>query len=167
MTITAVQGPGQIEEATIVIGRGLIDEMTQRGYTVVWTRAPISASDVQLPDGVIPIAVYPLVRVMRAFDVFIAAAGYNTCCEVLQSGVPTLFVPNKMVADDQTRRAQMVSEAAPAAVSPCETPDERGHAVERLLAVAASAQAAGQTFDLSGAERAADEILALIDKTPG
>ena len=145
---------------------GLIDEMTRRGYTVVWTRAPISARDVMLPEGVIPIAVYPLVRVMRAFDLFVGAAGYNTCCEVLQAGVPTLFVPNTMVADDQARRAELVAEAMPAVVSPCETPAERGQAVERLLSVAASSQTAGRTFDLSGAERAAGEILALIDATP-
>ena len=71
-----------------------------------------------------------------------------------------------MVADDQTRRAEMVAAAAPAVVSPCETPEERGRAVERLLGVVTPAQVAGQTFDLSGAERAADEILALIDTMP-
>ncbi len=154
-------GPGNLKDIS-GIGRGLIDEMTRRAYTVVWTRAPISASDVALPDGVVPIAEYPLVRFMRAFDVFIGAAGYNTCCEVLQSGVPTLFVPNTMVADDQTRRAEMVAEAGPATVSPCETPEERACAVECLLTVSACKEARCRTFDLSGAECAADEILALI-----
>lgn len=159
-------GPGNVKDVS-AIGRGLIDEVTRRGYTVVWARAPISASDVPLPDGVIPLAVYPLLRVMRAFDVFVGAAGYNTCCEVLQSRVPTLFVPNTMVADDQTRRAETVAEAAPAVVSPCESSEERARAVERLLAIAPRTQGAGKTFDLSGAERAADEILALIGTTRG
>ena len=159
-------GPGNLKDIS-GIGRGLIGEMTQRGYTVVWARAPISARDVPLPDGVIPIAVYPLVRVMRAFDVFIGAAGYNTCCEVLQSGVPTLFVPNTLVADDQTRRAEMVAEAAPAVVSPCEMPEQRSHGVGSLLALQGGAQGTSPAFDLSGAERAADEILALINTTAG
>ena len=120
-------GPGNLKDVS-TIGRGLIDEMKARGYTVVWTRAPISASDIPLPDGVIPITQFPLLRIMRAFDVFVAAAGYNTCCEVLQSGVPTLFVPNTQVADDQAARAQLVAQAVPAVVSPCETAEQRADA---------------------------------------
>ena len=121
-----------------------------------------------LPDDVLPIAVYPLARYMRAFDLFVGAAGYNTCCEVLQSGLPTLFVPNTLVVDDQTQRAERVAEAVPAVVSPCETPAQRADAVGRLLALADAARtegmplAASKRFDLSGAERAAEEILALL-----
>ena len=159
-------GPGNLKDVS-VIGHGLIDELMKRGYTVVWARAPISARDVQLPNSVIPIAVYPLVRVMRAFDLFIGAAGYNTCCEVLQSGVPTLFVPNTLVADDQMRRAKLVAEAIPAVVSPCESSKERARAVEALLSDVALSQSADRTFDLSGAEHAANEILALIEERPG
>jgi UDP-N-acetylglucosamine--N-acetylmuramyl-(pentapeptide) pyrophosphoryl-undecaprenol N-acetylglucosamine transferase len=155
-------GPGNLKDISD-IGRGLIDEVTQRGYTVVWARAPISATDVLLPEGVIPITQFPLLRVMRAFDVFVAAAGYNTCCEVLQSHVPTLFVPNTQVNDDQTARAHLVAQAVPAVVSPCETPEQRAEAVARLLAVRTNVITDAPTIDLRGAERAADEILALID----
>ncbi len=154
-------GPGNLKDVS-AIGRGLIDEIKARGYTVVWTRTPISTSDVPLPDGVVPISVYPVVRYIRAFDVIVSAAGYNTCCEVLQSGVPTLFVPNTLVADDQTRRAEMVAQAAPDVVSPCETAKQRVLAVEQLLALSASEREGKPAFDLGGAEHAADEILALI-----
>ena len=104
---------------------------------------------------------------MRAFDVFVAAAGYNTCCEVLQSRVPTLFVPNTQVADDQTARAQLVAQTIPAVVSPCETPEQRADAVGRLLSARDNAQTDTTAIDLRGAEHAADEILALIDASPG
>jgi UDP:flavonoid glycosyltransferase YjiC (YdhE family) len=154
-------GPGNLKDIS-GIGRGLIDQVRKHGYTVVWTRTPISASDVSLPDGVIPIAVYPLVRYMRAFDVFVGAAGYNACCEVLQSGVPSLFVPNTMVSDDQTRRAELVAQGAPAVVSPCDTAEEQACAVERLLALP-KVQGTRVPFDLSGARHAADEILALLE----
>ena len=107
-----------------------------------------------------PVSVYPLLRYMRAFDLSVCAAGYNTCCEVLQSGVPTLFVPNKLVADDQTRRAEMVARASPAVVSPCETARQRSDAVARLLELDVSERRI--QVDLSGAQRAADEILALV-----
>lgn len=154
-------GPGNLKDVR-GIGRGLIDEMKEHGYTVVWTRAPISLTDVPLPVGVMQIAEYPLVRVMRAFDVFVGAAGYNTCCEVLQSGVPALFVPNTQVSDDQARRAEIVARMSPAVVSPCETPAQRADAVSRLLALQAGAQATFPPIDLGGADCAANEILALI-----
>jgi UDP-N-acetylglucosamine--N-acetylmuramyl-(pentapeptide) pyrophosphoryl-undecaprenol N-acetylglucosamine transferase len=154
-------GPGNKKDVS-GIGHGLIKEMTERGYTVVWTRTPITLSDVPLPDGVIPIAVYPLLRYMRAFDVFVGAAGYNTCCEVLQSGLPALFVPNTLVNDDQTGRAEMISQAGPAVVSPCETPEQRAGAVEALLALLAGAKATYTAFNLDGAEHAANEILGLL-----
>jgi UDP-N-acetylglucosamine--N-acetylmuramyl-(pentapeptide) pyrophosphoryl-undecaprenol N-acetylglucosamine transferase len=152
-------GPGNNKDIS-AIGHGLIEEVSARGYTVVWTRTPISASDVTLPDGVLPISVYPLLRYMRAFDVNVCAAGYNTCCEVLQSGVPTLFVPNRAVSDDQERRAALIARVSPAVVSPCETAEQRADALARLLALDTGGKQI--QVDLSGAERAADEILALV-----
>ena len=100
---------------------------------------------------------------MRAFDVFVAAAGYNTCCEVLQSRVPTPFVPNTQVADDQTARAHLVAQAIPAVVSTCETPEQQADAVKRLLSTRDDIRTEAPTINLRGAERAADEILALIN----
>ena len=41
-------GPGNNKDISAV-GRGLIEELTAHGYTVVWTRTPISATDVTLP----------------------------------------------------------------------------------------------------------------------
>ena len=154
-------GPGNLKVIDD-IGLGLIEEVRRRGYTVVWLRTPISAADLELPEGVVGMALYPVVRFMRAFDVFVGAAGYNTCCEILQSGLPSLFVPNMQVADDQTRRAEMVGRVVPAVISPCETPEQRRIAVERLFTSAAAVPGARATVDLSGAERAADEILGLI-----
>jgi UDP:flavonoid glycosyltransferase YjiC (YdhE family) len=159
-------GPGNLKNVA-GIGHGLLAEMTARGYEVVWARAPISLQDVALPEGVTTITRYPLVRFMRAFDLFVGAAGYNTCCEVLQAGVPALLVPNSMVSDDQARRAALVAQAAPAVVSACETPQQRTHAVDELLALAGHVGGARQRIELSGAERAADEILALIDAGHG
>lgn len=155
-------GPGNLKDVSD-IGRGLIDEVTQRGYTAVWARAPISSTDVPLPEGVIPITQFPLLRVMRAFDVYVAAAGYNTCCEVIQSRMPTLFVPNTQVNDDQTARAHLVAQAVPAVISPCETPEQRADAVTRLLAIRTNVITDAPSIDLRGAEHAADEILALIE----
>jgi UDP:flavonoid glycosyltransferase YjiC (YdhE family) len=153
-------GPGNLKDVGD-LARGLLPAFRAEGFEVVWARAPITVRDVALPDKVIPITRFPLVRYMRAFDAFAGAAGYNTCCEVMQAGVPSLLVPNTLVADDQVRRAGIVSEHAPVVVSACETPAQQRDAVARLVELApVRTRHAG--IDLDGAERAADEILSLV-----
>ncbi|KGM09301.1 hypothetical protein [Cellulomonas bogoriensis] len=50
---------------------------------------------------------YPLSRRYRAFDLAIAASGYNSFHELLRFGTPTLFVPNRATSlDDQEGRAE-------------------------------------------------------------
>ena len=156
-------GPGNLKDVS-GIGHGLIEEMRGKGYTVLWARAPISVRDVPLPGSVQPLSVYPLARYMRAFDVFVGAAGYNSCCEVIQSQVPSLLVPNTELVDDQALRARMVAEHAPAVVSPCETREQRTDAVRRLLTLVDGASERTVSFDMDGAERGADEILALMGR---
>lgn len=153
-------GPGNLKDVSD-IADGLIEVMRGRGFTVAWVKAPISVRDVPLPDDVVPISVYPLARYIRAFDVFVGAAGYNTCYEIVQAQVPSLVVPNNLLADDQARRAEMISRHAPVVVSPCETAEERYGAVTRLIELADRSDQF-DPIDLGGAERAADEILALV-----
>jgi hypothetical protein len=155
-------GPGNLKDVSDV-GYGLLEEMRGRGFTVVWARAPISVRDVPLPDDVPTVSVYPLARYLRAFDVLASAAGYNACCEIVQSGLPSLLVPNMQVADDQTRRAHMIARYAPVVVSHCETPDHRRNAVDGLLELADTSHEM-PSIDFDGAERSADEILALVTR---
>ena len=128
---------------------------------MVWARAPISVRDIPLPNDVLAISAYPLARYRRAFDLFVSAAGYNACCEILQSGLPSLLVPNTMVADDQVERAQLVSTRMPVVVSPCASAGERRDAISRLLSLESDSAGRPQV-DLDGAEVAADEIMALV-----
>lgn len=138
---------------------GLIEELGRRGFDVACARAPISIRDLPLPDGARPLELFPLGRYLRAFDVFVGAAGYNTCCEVVQSGVPSLLVPNTVAADDQARRAAAVARHARAVVSVCRTAEERREAVDRLLALVDAEPPPRPALD--GAAHAADEIFAL------
>lgn len=153
-------GPGNLKDVGD-IGRTLIEEVQSRGLTAVWAKAPITVRDVSLPGDVPSISVYPLSRYLRAFDVFVGAAGYNACYELIQAGIPGLLVPNTMLADDQARRAALVARHGPVVVSPCETADERRAAVTRLLELPREQDR--KPFELDGAERAAGEILALVD----
>jgi UDP:flavonoid glycosyltransferase YjiC (YdhE family) len=153
-------GPGNLKDVSSV-ARGLHEEMRRHGFTVVFARAPISVRDVPLPDDVLTVSVYPLVRYLRAFDIIASAAGYNACCEIVQAGVPSLLVPNTHVADDQILRADMTARYAPVVVSPCDTPAKRREAVSRLLEISAQ-QDRLPTIDLDGADLAVEEILAVV-----
>ena len=153
-------GPGNLKDVSGV-GHQLVRRFQAEGFTVVWARAPIAVQDVQLPQTVKPISVYPLVLYLKAFDVFVGAAGYNTCCEVVQAQIPSLLIPNTLLADDQARRAQIVTEHAPATVSSCETEKEIDAAVRSLLRVAEAHQSSSCALSMNGAHLAAEAILAL------
>ncbi|WP_206002520.1 glycosyltransferase [Paraburkholderia antibiotica] len=153
-------GPGNLKDVA-GIGHGLIRVFEAAGFKVVWVRAPISVRDIELPDGVMPLTVYPLARYLRAFDAFVGAAGYNTCCELVQAGVPALLVPNDQLADDQVRRAHKVADVMPAVVSACETDDERSAAVGKLLDMLNGNGAKRVGIPMNGAVLAAEKILAL------
>ena len=154
-------GPGNVKDVS-GIGFNLICLFESVGIQVIWALPPISVKDLELPPGVKSISRYPLVRYMRAFDAFVGAAGYNTCCEVMQAQIPSLLVPNVQLADDQARRAQLVAQMAPAVVSACETDGERREAIEKLFGMMESGKRQKTNLLLmNGASLAADEIAAL------
>jgi UDP:flavonoid glycosyltransferase YjiC (YdhE family) len=159
-------GPGNLKDVA-GIGYGLIRQFAAAGFKVVWVRAPISVRDVELPDGVMPLTVYPLARYLRAFDAFVGAAGYNTCCELVQAGVPALLVPNAELADDQVRRAHMVADVMAAVVAPCETDQDRQDAVGKLLGMLGDASVSRTAIPMNGARLAADRIIALAAQKRG
>ncbi len=154
-------GPGNLKDVG-EIAQGLIGVFRASEFRIVWACAPISVRDVDVPDDVLPISVFPLAKYMRAFDGFVGAAGYNACCEVLQSGVPGILLPNKLVADDQQRRAETIAAHARVVVSACESSAEQEQALLDLRRLASMPPPAGQGPDLDGADRATDEILRLL-----
>lgn len=154
-------GPGNLKDVS-GIGHSLIRDFEAEGFQVVWAKAPISVRDLELPSSVLPLSVYPLVRYLRAFDVFVGAAGYNTCCEVVQAGVPSLLVPNDQLVDDQVRRAYSVVKHAPAIVSTCESDAERRAALIGVLTLNPRLSTS-PGISLDGADLAANEILRLVE----
>jgi hypothetical protein len=155
-------GPGNLKDVS-GIGWSLIRRFEAMGFRVVWVKAPISVRDVELPEGVQAISVYPLARYLRAFDVFVGAAGYNTCIEMVQAQVPGLLIPNDLLADDQVRRAGMVAENAPVVVASCETEEDQQTAFARLLELLDTHLPAESPIAMTGASLAAAEIFALAN----
>lgn len=153
-------GPGNLKDVS-GLGHELVRQFQAQGFTIVWACAPISVRDVDLPPTVRPISVYPLMRYFRAFDVFVGAAGYNTCCEVAQAQIPSLIVPNTLLADDQTARARLLAANAPVVVSPCETKRQCQDAVCELLELGKNRQTSLCPVPMNGAALAAEALFAL------
>ncbi|HSI80608.1 MAG TPA: glycosyltransferase, partial [Solirubrobacterales bacterium] len=66
----------------------------------------------EVPDGVLRLrGTYPVSRYLAAFDVAVAAAGYNAYHELIHLGVPALYVPMPRQTDDQAARARYASES--------------------------------------------------------
>ncbi len=65
----------------------------------------------EVPEGVVRLdATFPMSRYFHAFDLAVAAAGYNAFHELVAFGVPTLFVPMPRNTDDQAARARWAAE---------------------------------------------------------
>jgi UDP:flavonoid glycosyltransferase YjiC (YdhE family) len=68
-------------------------------------------SGLEVPAGVVRLdATFPMSRYFRAFDLAVAAAGYNAFHELVAFGVPTLFVPMPRQTDDQAARSRWAAE---------------------------------------------------------
>ncbi len=81
------------------------------GLQVAALRSSLAAG-LEVPDGVVGLeATFPMSRYFAAFDLAVAAAGYNAFHELIAFAVPTLFVPMPRNTDDQAARARWAAEA--------------------------------------------------------
>ena len=152
-------GAGNLKDVSGV-GAGLVQDFKQAGFNVSWAVPSITTKAPELPLGVKPLEIYPLANHLRAFDAFVGAAGYNTCCEVVQAGVPSLLVPNDLVVDDQRQRALNTAKYVPCVVSACASETECTAAVQGLLALMGGRRPV--LSEMNGAEFAAEAILSLV-----
>lgn len=98
------------------LSRLLLNHILEAGYTPVWLRSPLSVNEVSVPPGVLLIDTYPIASLLKAFDGVIGAAGYNTCYENACAGVPTLFIPNEKLVDNQLKRAECLAQTGAALI---------------------------------------------------
>jgi hypothetical protein len=101
-------GAGNINDVGSLVGAITARLLREDGLQVCMTRSIIADQAHGSEAEVIPLTgIYPLSRHFRAFDLAVAASGYNSFHELLASGVPSLFVPNlETSADDQAARSR-------------------------------------------------------------
>ena len=152
-------GSGNLKDVNS-LGQRLVRAFQEKGLSPVWACPPISVHDIELPRDVRAISVYPLVQYLRAFDVLVGAAGYNTCCEIVQTGTPSLLIPNTLLADNQTKRANLIANYAPVVVNPCETDEDMARALDEVTGLLRG-KICFPRAQMNGAELGAEALLNL------
>lgn len=127
-------------------------------YTPVVAEGPLASGSSLV--GVQAVRVVPLQRFLAAFDVAIAAAGYNTAHELAKAGVPTVLYAQDRPFDDQAARAHRFAEAGLAVELGEPTAEGLRVAIERACALGPHPPVSG------GAEAAARAVWGLVRGGP-
>jgi hypothetical protein len=127
-------------------------------YTPVIAEGPLASGDSLA--GVRAVRVVPLQRFLAAFDVAVAAAGYNTAHELAKAGVPTVLYAQDRPFDDQAARARRFADAGLAVALGEPTAEGLRGALERACALGPHPPVGG------GAEAAARAVWGLVRGGP-
>jgi predicted glycosyltransferase len=144
-----------------VIASGIVGPLPARGGGGGGAAAEAPAAQASLP-GSLAIAPVPLQAYLKAFDVAIAAAGYNTAHELALAGVPALLFAQPRTYDDQEARALRFERAGLAVVLRATDDASVAAGLDRLARLQRRPLTGG------GALSAAREILQLVhDRSAG
>lgn len=136
--------PADATLALVSLGAGNINDtgdetaaavaaLRAEGVQVCVTR-PAIAERAEATDDVHLVRHFPLAEHLAAFDVAVAASGYNSFHEHLRFGLPTLFVPNTRASlDDQALRARYAADQGWAGYADTLVGGDGRGAVARLL----------------------------------
>ncbi len=120
---------GELDQAIATVLRRLV---AVPGLRVVALQSSLSGQ-LQVPAEVVHLrATFPVSRYYRAFDLAVAAPGYNAFHELLAFAVPTLFVPMARQTDDQAARARWAESEGLAVASDGPTDPALARRLERL-----------------------------------
>ncbi len=84
----------------------LVRGVVARGEHAVVAAGPLYMGEELRGDGITWMTRYAPVELMPGLDAAIAAGGYNTFHELMFSGVPTVFLPQPRISDDQAGRVE-------------------------------------------------------------
>lgn len=160
----------------------LTDRLVARGWHVVVGAGPLYLGAERRGPHITWMDRYVPLELLAGVDAAVSAGGYNSVTELLFAGVPTVFLPQPRIADDQEGRAKAVTDAGAGrlARSLDEVPDlleaPGDPAIARALvphngARAAAAQVLGTVVpaaDLAFAQRlVAPELWARVQRFAG
>ncbi|MFT4977264.1 MAG: UDP-N-acetylglucosamine--N-acetylmuramyl-(pentapeptide) pyrophosphoryl-undecaprenol N-acetylglucosamine transferase [Myxococcota bacterium] len=125
-------------------------------WHVVVGAGPLYEGEELRGEGITWLDRYVPVELFAGVDAAVSAGGYNSYHELMYAGVPTVFLPQPRIADDQAARVDRAV-AAGAGRRAARLED-----VPALLEDPGSAEAARGLVPDNGARRAAAEVLSLV-----
>ena len=126
-------GSGNVRFVESAAGQ-VVRRLRDAGMQVAVAESVIVGSQLDLPDDVHRARVYPLSRYARAFDLAVAAPGYNLFHEAMAYALPTLLLPKPDSGrDDQAGRAAWAQSAGLAVTADAEDAASRTAGLERIL----------------------------------
>jgi len=134
----------------------LVDRLGALGWHVVVGAGPLYEGPERRGDGVTWLDRYVPLEILPGVDAAVSACGYNTFHELMYAGVPTVFLPQERIADDQEERARTAVRAGAGRLA--RSVEE---AVE-LLSDPGDPEAARKLVPRNGARRAAMEVLSAV-----
>lgn len=133
----------------------LCDALVARGWHVVVAAGPLYAGPERRGPNITWMDRYAPIELLHGVDAAVSAGGYNSVSELMFAGVPTVFLPQPRVADDQASRAREAAAAGAGrvAASLAEVPE--------LLDAPGDAATARALVLHNGARAAAAEVLSV------
>jgi UDP-N-acetylglucosamine--N-acetylmuramyl-(pentapeptide) pyrophosphoryl-undecaprenol N-acetylglucosamine transferase len=89
----------------------LADRLVERGWHVVVGAGPLYLGTERRGPQITWMDRYVPVELFAGLDAAVSAGGYNSVTELMFAGVPTVFLPQPRIADDQAGRAKAVADA--------------------------------------------------------
>ncbi|GGH39736.1 antifreeze protein, type I [Cribrihabitans marinus] len=117
------------------VTRRVIERLQGRaGLGLAVAEWQIAQDRMELPQGVARLTGFPFAQYLPAFDAAVATPGYNTFCEHLACGLPTLWLPNEHAQmDRQIDRARFAVESRIGLMLRHDAPFGVSEALDRLL----------------------------------
>ncbi|MCB9744905.1 MAG: hypothetical protein H6741_31650 [Alphaproteobacteria bacterium] len=134
----------------------LARQLREAGWHVVVGAGPLYEGPELRGEGLTWLDRYTPVELLPGVDAAVSAAGYNSFHELMLAGVPTVFLPQPRVADDQRERAERAVAAGAGRVA--RTLAE----VPALLEAVGDPAAARALVPPHGARRAALQALSTV-----
>jgi len=89
----------------------LVETLRARGWHAVVGAGPLYRGRELRGPGITWLSRYLPSELMPGLDAAVSAGGYNTFHELMSAGVPTVFLPQPRIADDQAERARRAEAA--------------------------------------------------------
>jgi hypothetical protein len=116
ITLLVTGGGGGDEHAGAHFARVAVWKEARPDVHVIFAAGPLYRGPAIRGPGITWLQTPGLAKLLRGIDLAVSAVGFNTAHELMSAQVPTLFVPQEKVADDQSARAHRFAEAGAARV---------------------------------------------------